>query len=766
MRKRLLFMLVCIVSIFLVLGAAVAEKGPTAAQIEKQITATYNTALANYKARAGANIKSFKGQCGDYVLEQLKALKIGYKPAGSSMSWTGYKVVGELQTNGITNYGYTQIKYGKDNPLSEIVKANNGEPVYNIVVSMTKDGSQWGHVYFVHAIINNTVYWSESSSYGKGKVVEGAVLKTPISHMEGKTPFQGSAYHITGAVHFTKEGAGAKKVPFNVSALLDGTNVSNFADIGTMDVYINNKLVADDVTEYNAQIPWGATYKIDVTCAPYVEYTGGTLSGTVGENGTDVLLQFKHTYPMLKVSALVDDTSTTSSLKGIATFDVYIQGELKASQVSEYAVRWPAGYSYSIRNIVAAEGYQFLDYSSGVNGSMGSTDNNVELAFSSKSEYVEWMYANRLPSGVSSDEYEIQYQSIYSVDQTTSPGDGWTNTGNVGTTYEDSGNVYSSLYPLATSDTRVMKREEYYHVCSGSTGEKINYSTNSTYVHVDFIFDVSTVTVAGTYTSDYDSNVKYYKLKWKSNGNWAYCGESGMCSGPHTKRSCYWYHRYYYQDRVSVPLYRYQRKDLWRSSIDSSASDYTVRYRVRLGDIDAVTFSQKVYELKVGEKLPASIVGYGVSNGVAIDPVFYLETDKTDIAQYDGSNIVGVTPGIAQLFCIVEAKYGGYTTSTPIVVRSATDFTLPAGLTSIEAEAFTGLTVQTVDLRQSKVTSIGARAFANCSKLTIVFCPDTLTMIADDAFTGCKASLTLVCESFNTAAQYAVEHSLPYCILK
>lgn len=957
MRKRLFFMLVCIVSIFLVLGTAVAEKGPTAAEIAKQIDTTYNAA----KARNGGN--SFSGWCGRYVSYQLNILGINYKMVAKA-TFNGSQVYDEMIANAVTANGYTQVKYSGAHALSDIVKANNGEPVYNIVVSQRVTNMSAGHTYFIHAIINNTVYWSENSTWGG--IGEGKIRKNTVAQMESNpqtNPSKKHYYSIIGAIHFTRNGAGAvdtgatwttlyyeralykgngskaavkskpysgskadtleiytdkeftivsavinqydniwygvegggyvncndvsyvkslptykvtnekspsgsltagnpfynkatistsdsitkitsaiykddtpvqgpfeiacmsptqtsytidsssplaqnltfgkltagyytyrvtvwhgqhglskeiinsgftvgnpapKSVTLKVTIQVDGVGISDLSGFGAIDVYIDDQLIAENVTEYSGKHLSGNKYKIvptsDTSYLEFIEASSGSLTGTLGEKDTEIVLAFKRVSTPLKVSAIVDGTAVTS-LQGIAAFDVYIQDQLKASQVSEYSVGWPAGYSYSVENIVPADGYQFVGYDSGeTSGIIGTNDSNIKLMFSSESEYAEWTYATRLPSNITSDEYEVQYQNIYSVDQTTSPGNDWINTGTVGNTYEDSGSVYASLYPLSTSDTRVFKREEYFHVCSGSTGEQIHFTTNNTFVHVDFIYDVSSVTVAGTYTSDYDSNVKYYKLKWKSSGTWAYCGKEGMCSSSHAKRSCYWYHRYYYQDRVSVPLYRYQKKDIWRSSKDSSASDYTVRYRTRIGEVCGITLSQEVYELKVGQKLPASVVAYDVLNGVAKDPVFYWEMDDTSIAQYDGTNIIGISPGVAYLFCTVEAKYGDHVAYAAVVVGSDTDFILPANLRTIEAEAFVGLNAQTIDLRKSKVTSIGSRAFADCTDLTVVFCPNTLIQIADDAFDGCK-DLFLVCESFNTAAQYAYDHDLRYCVL-
>ena len=60
---------------------------------------------------------------------------------------------------------------------------------------------------------------------------------------------------------------------------------------------------------------------------------------------------------------------------------------------------------------------------------------------------------------------------------------------------------------------------------------------------------------------------------------------------------------------------------------------------------------------------------------------------------------------------------------------------LPTQLTTIEAEAFTGLTCEAVILPFG-CTMIGERAFSNCPDLIYVFVPNSVTSIADDAFDG------------------------------
>ena len=84
---------------------------------------------------------------------------------------------------------------------------------------------------------------------------------------------------------------------------------------------------------------------------------------------------------------------------------------------------------------------------------------------------------------------------------------------------------------------------------------------------------------------------------------------------------------------------------------------------------------------------------------------------------------------------------------------------LPAALTMIEEEAFSGVTAQVIDLRGSKVKTIGSGAFKNCVDLIAIYIPNTVTSIADDAFYGCL-NITIHCVKGSGADQYAASKGI------
>lgn len=197
-----------------------------------------------------------------------------------------------------------------------------------------------------------------------------------------------------------------------------------------------------------------------------------------------------------------------------------------------------------------------------------------------------WIYANSLPSSVTSKNYVIQYCPTYTKVAKTSPGSGWVKGAVAKQEYENSGSVYYSTLPLKTSDTRVLVNYSYYHWCSGSKGDEVNYESTSVFGHYDGI-DKSKVTEFYSHADYSDGRYTFYGLKYKDTGNYAYCKSGVTCDGSygsHGNRSYYWYKIYYYQDKAPVNYYYFTKQGGWSSSKDSSASSHTVRYRKKCSD--------------------------------------------------------------------------------------------------------------------------------------------------------------------------------------
>lgn len=176
-----------------------------------------------------------------------------------------------------------------------------------------------------------------------------------------------------------------------------------------------------------------------------------------------------------------------------------------------------------------------------------------------------WVYVDKLPSNVSTKNYEIQCKNIYK---------------NNTTVYENSGNVYESLKELPTSETRQLVGYYYYHFCSGSTGQYVNFAQTSKYVHYDHV-DSSRVTVSKTGKDSDDPSINYYILKWKNTNNEVWCSSTSTCDGKygtHGTRAKAWYRMNRYQDKKKVNK-TVTTESKWTTKKDSSAT--TVKYRYR-----------------------------------------------------------------------------------------------------------------------------------------------------------------------------------------
>ena len=84
---------------------------------------------------------------------------------------------------------------------------------------------------------------------------------------------------------------------------------------------------------------------------------------------------------------------------------------------------------------------------------------------------------------------------------------------------------------------------------------------------------------------------------------------------------------------------------------------------------------------------------------------------------------------------------------------------LPAGLKSIQQEAFRGSAAEGVVLPDG-CTEIGAKAFADCAMLRRVEIPASVAVIAEDAFEGCSNELVIVTPKGSAAESFAQAHGL------
>ena len=244
----------------------------------------------------------------------------------------------------------------------------------------------------------------------------------------------------------------------------DNKNANGTGGYGTFDVYINGKLVKDDVTGFSEDVPAGCTYEIrDIRAASdraYISAAEGSLQGAVASGQTvHVRLRFLSTYQiqfnrntadsvsgmpsaqtkqygqsltlnsqvpvragydfqgwalsaagsvqykagsayaenknltlyavwagkpvMLDVNGWLDDQYNAGWINGYGSFDMYDNGQLLRSNVSDFYEAVPVGSTYEIKNIQETSGHFFDSVTEGsLKGTITSeTTVNIRLRF-------------------------------------------------------------------------------------------------------------------------------------------------------------------------------------------------------------------------------------------------------------------------------------------------------------------------------------------------------------------------------------------------
>lgn len=200
-----------------------------------------------------------------------------------------------------------------------------------------------------------------------------------------------------------------------------------------------------------------------------------------------------------------------------------------------------------------------------------------------KDSYMDYKdgyyYTDKVPTVITDDNYNIECYNYYEKIQKNSPGSDWKNEGVVKNEWQNKGSQYTTNTPLATSDSRVLVAEGYYHWCipNGAKDSEGNYEQTSKFAHYDSIAlpnNYIHVTWQGT-----DNGIPVYTLAWE-NGSAVYCKSGEQCDGSfgtHDYRCKAWYKYYVYQDREKVELYKYTKNSGWVTAADSSATKVTYR---------------------------------------------------------------------------------------------------------------------------------------------------------------------------------------------
>ena len=140
---------------------------------------------------------------------------------------------------------------------------------------------------------SGTINLSSSTPTRTGYTFKGWSLSSSASSASYSA---GQAWNKSNANNYTLYAVwSVNSYYLDVNGRLDGKDANNINNFGTVDVYINGSRVADDVSDYWVQHPYGTKYEIkDIKAKSGKKYDGvysGSTSGTMGGT-TGVSLKF------------------------------------------------------------------------------------------------------------------------------------------------------------------------------------------------------------------------------------------------------------------------------------------------------------------------------------------------------------------------------------------------------------------------------------------------------------------------------------------
>lgn len=421
--------------------------------------------------------------------------------------------------------------------------------------------------------------------------------------------------------------------------------------------------------------------------------------------------------------------------------DLYIDGSLDRTYEGTTLQIEEPGYSFSIQNIQAREGYEYI----------GASD---ELSAASVQEYYkeiklyfvttiggEWQEVYELPENYDPEMYDIEYRYREEYTGRTSPGDEWTLYEEGEVQYEKDGEPYKSTTPKATSDTRELLGHYYFHWCGDpNNAQNANYYEKSylkTYHEVP-MSDTGKFTITQNGTDGDGSGRKVYKLVWKE-GQWA--GGVATCVGG----SGTYYEGDVYQDYKPYQINTWIRDSEWTDTEDPDQTPTAYRLRRKPYQI---TFDPNGGETELGIMEKYHGIDLLVPEEIPVRSGFTFDGWTCDLEgneqKYFPNDVIALNQEITL-----------YAQWTAISIMK-----LPTGLTIIEEEAFANCGALIIQIPEG-CTTIEANAFSNNPNLLEIHIPSSVTQIDFEAFENCP-KLTIYAPENSRAAKLANTLHIPY----
>ena len=225
MKKRILLVALITILLLTCFPTVARADGASSNDIIDQIRSTYSSALS------ASGRENFDGYCGAYVYQHLRILGIDPSVEGrNGNAWFDYYVGRSETSSGYPITTYSASSYTLEGALNAIT-LNGNVNAYNIVVGFEKgwgeDGALYGHVCFIHAILDGIVYWSESfgATVGGNYYPEGTPITASISVF---SEYYTATPTLDGVIWFNTPDTEPPVISTEAKVLSKGTSTSGF----------------------------------------------------------------------------------------------------------------------------------------------------------------------------------------------------------------------------------------------------------------------------------------------------------------------------------------------------------------------------------------------------------------------------------------------------------------------------------------------------------------------------------------------------------
>ena len=456
---------------------------------------------------------------------------------------------------------------------------------------------------------------------------------------------------------------------------------------------------------------------------------------------------------VLDINGLLDGNAS-GSLGDYGTCDVYINGSRVADDVVDYCQNWPIGTTYSITDVKAKSGYEYIRVSSGsLSGTLTAAGANVRLEFKS---YATLQVNGKLDGSNSSTIGNYGTFDVYIN----------------GTSKATGVNYYNAKWPQGTSyelrNIRASSGKYYEGPASGAVKGTLGKGTTN--VRLSFL-TMLTPTTQWQETTSLPSYLDLSNCEVEYNNHYKTTSPtspgSGWTQGPGTTT----YVDDGYEDsdfELATSATRVLQRTYYYHYCGASAGN-----RVNFAQNGTYTDYHEA-----GDVSAFNVVGEWTDDDDARYHSYKLTWKSGQWAGGDATCAGGRSAIWYKRYKYLKRKAvtnyiwtrdSGWTTSKDSSADSVTyrfrlasgrTLVLPTNLKSIGAQAFAGIDASVITIPNG-CASIGSQAFLNCKSLTRLNIPASVTSIAFDAFDGCD-KLVIYAPQGSTAISLASRLNIKY----